>query len=134
MQKISHVSLLVADQQEALAWYTEKLGWVVKSNDPFPGEPENRWITVAPAGQTEMEVVLQPPDWGPGGDSEQRKELIGKAPGFVLVTNDCRGDCEAMAAKGVNVIDQPQEVPWGISALFVDLYGYVHNLLEPFAE
>ena len=133
MQKISHVSLLVADQQEALDWYTQKLGWVVKSNDPFPGEPENRWITVAPAGQTEMEVVLQPPDWGPGGDVEERTAQIGKAPGFVLVTDDCRRDCEAMAAKGVNVIDVPKELPWGISALFVDLYGYVHNLLEPSA-
>ena len=132
MQRISHVSLLVADQEEALAWYTEKLGWVVKSNDPFPGEPENRWITVAPASQTEMEVVLQPPTWGPGGDENERRAQIGKAPGFVLVTDDCKGDCEAMTAKGVNVIDAPKELPWGISALFVDLYGYVHNLLQPF--
>jgi predicted enzyme related to lactoylglutathione lyase len=132
MQKISHVSLLVADQQEALDWYTQKLGWVMKSNDPFPGEPENRWITVAPAGQTEMEVVLQPPAWGPGGDENERRAQIGKAPGFVLVTDDCNGDCEAMVAKGVEVIDAPKELPWGISALFVDLYGYVHNLLQPF--
>lgn len=134
MQKISHVSLVVRDQQEALDWYTAKLGWVVVSDAPFPGDDSNRWVTVAPPGQTEIEVVLQPPQWGPAGSVEERTAQIGNGPGFVIVTDDCRGECEALSAAGVQVIDPPSQVPWGVSALFVDLYGYVHNLLEPAME
>lgn len=131
INKVSHVALLVRDQQEALKWYTEKLGFEVKSNQPFPGNPEAQWITVAPAGQAELEVILQPPEWGPEGEPADRLPLIGKAPGFVLESTDCRKDCEELAARGVQIIDPPMEMPWGISALFVDLYGYVHNLVEP---
>ena len=131
IQKVTHVSLLVSDQQEALTWYTEKLGWVVKSNEPFPDDAQNRWITVAPAGQTEIEVVLQPPHWGPGGDAASRAELVGKSPGFVLVTDDCQGDYETLSAKGVEFPSPPMQMPWGHSAVFVDLYGHAHNLLQP---
>ena len=134
MQKVSHVSLMVRDQQEALDWYTEKLGWVVRSDAPFPGDEEARWVTVAPAGQTEIEIVLQPPQWGPAGNADERSAQIGNGPGFVIITDDCRGECEALTARGVQVIDPPSQMPWGVSALFVDLYGYVHNLLEPATE
>jgi hypothetical protein len=57
--------------------------------------------------------------------------LIGKSPGFVLASTDCRKDHEEMTAKGVQFISPPEDEPWGVLALFVDLYGYVHNLLEP---
>ena len=130
MQQISHVSLMVRDQQEALDWYTQKLGWVVKSDEPFPGDDSNRWVTVAPQGQTELEVVLQPAQWGPDGNVESRTAQIGNGPGFVIITDDCRGECELLSAKGVTIIEPPSQLPWGTSALFADLYGYVHNLLE----
>ena len=131
ISKVSHVPLLVGDQQEALAWYTEKLGFEVRAHQPFPGSPENLWITVAPPGQTDIEILLQPPEWGTEGDAESRAQLIGKAPGFVLETTDCRQDYEELSARGVHFVDPPMEMPWGISALFVDLYGYVHTLVEP---
>ena len=57
--------------------------------------------------------------------------MIGKTPGFVLETMDCRQDYEELSARGVHFVDPPMEMPWGISALFVDLYGYVHNQVEP---
>lgn len=128
--KVSHLSLLVRDQRQALAWYTEKLGFEVRSNDPFPDNPDYRWVTVAPSGQTDVEIILQPPEWGPEGDAESRTALIGQAPGLVLTSTDCRRDYEDLSAKGVKFISPPEEVPWGVSALFVDLYGYVHNLVE----
>lgn len=130
IEKVTHVSLLVPDQQEAKIYYTETLGFVLKADDPFPGDPSNRWITVAPPGQTDIEVILQPPDWGTGGDKARRETLIGKYPGFVLTSSDCRKDYEDLSAKGVIFISPPEELPWGISALFADKYGYVHNLLE----
>jgi predicted enzyme related to lactoylglutathione lyase len=131
IHSVSHVPLLVRDQQEALQWYTEKLGFEKRSDDPFPDSPENRWITVAPAGQENMEIVLQPPAWGPGGDPEARAQMIGNQPGFVLITDDCRKECEELESKGVKIVDPPMEMPWGISALVADLYGNIHNLLEP---
>ena len=134
IQKITHVPLLVRDQQEALAWVTEKLGFVVKANDPFPDQPEHTWITVAPEDQTELEIVLQPPLWGSEGSPDEREQLIGKQPGFVMITDDCRGECERLKERGVAVVDEPMEMPWGVSALFADLYGNVHNLLEPRME
>ena len=130
MERITHVSLLVRDQQEALDWYTEKLGWVVKANDPFPGDESNRWITVAPPGQTEIEVVLQPPAWEPGGDAASRAAQVGKGPGFVITTDDCRGEIETLRSRGVQIVSEPEELPWGISAVFLDLYAYAHNLLQ----
>lgn len=131
MQRLTHVSMLVHDQQEAKTWYTEKLGWRVASDDPFPGDPSNRWITVAPTGQQELEVVLEPPHWGLVGDPEAKRALVGKMPGFVIETDDCRGDCEALRARGVQIVSGPDEMPWGISVVFLDLYGTAHNLLQP---
>jgi len=90
-----------------------------------------RWVTVASPEQTDVEIILQPPEWGPEGDAESRAAQIGQAPGFVLASTDCHMDYEALAESGVQVIDPPMEMPWGISALFADLYGYAHNLLEP---
>lgn len=131
INRITHVSLLVRDQDEALKWYTEKLDFVVRSNDPFPGGGEFRWVTIAPRDQPDVEVVLQPPEWGPGGDSASRVQMIGKAPGWVVTTDDCRKAYETLTARGVTFLGPPEEMPWGISALFEDLYGTVHNLLEP---
>ena len=130
IRKISHVSLVVRDQDEAASWYCQKLGWVVKSDGPFPGNPENRWLTVAPAEQSEIEVVLELPQWSMAA-ATSAADLVGKAPGFVLVTDDCRGDYERLRANGVQFMDEPAELPWGVSCSFMDLYGTMHNLLQP---
>jgi hypothetical protein len=97
---------------------------------PVSTKPDFLWITLSPPGQTDLEIVLQPPEWGPEGAAESRAALIGKSPGFVLGSTDCGKDYEALSAKGVQFISPPEDVPWGVSALFVDLYGYVHNLVE----
>lgn len=131
MKKVTHVTLMVADQQEAKDWYTEKLGWRVVADMPFPGDDSNRWVTIAPPDQTEVEVVLQPPAWGPEGDAESRAALIGKAPGFVIATEDCRAEVERLRSRGVQIMMEPMEEPWGISAMILDLYGHAHNLLQP---
>jgi hypothetical protein len=86
-------------------------------------KPSNRWITVAPVGQTDMEIVLQPPEWGTGGDIVSREAQIGKYPGFVLASSDCHQVYEDLSAKGVHFISPPEDLPWGVSALFADKYG-----------
>lgn len=129
INKVTHISLLVRDQEEALQWYIEKLGFEKRADEPFP-VGEGRWLTVAPKDQQEVEIVLQPAEWGPEGDAESRAELIGKVPGWVLMTNDCRGDYELLKGRGVNFTSPPEDLPWGVSAVFEDLYGNQHNLLE----
>jgi predicted enzyme related to lactoylglutathione lyase len=57
--------------------------------------------------------------------------MVGKAPGWVITTDDCRQDYEAFKSRGVKFVSPPEELPWGISAVFEDLYGHQHNLLEP---
>jgi catechol 2,3-dioxygenase-like lactoylglutathione lyase family enzyme len=127
--KVTHISLLVRDQEEALKWYTEKLGFEKRADDPFP-EGEGRWLTISPKGQPDLEIVLQPPAWGLG-DAEARIQMIGKQPGWVVHTDDCQGDYETFESRGVKFVSPPEELPWGISAVFEDLYGNQHNLLEP---
>lgn len=131
ISRITHLPLLVRDQREALAWYVEKLGFEQRADDPFPDNPEHRWVTISPSDQPDLEIVLQPAEWGPAGGAAERAQMIGKQPGWVIVTDDCRKTCEALAAKGVAIVDPPMEMPWGVSALIADLYGNVHNLLEP---
>lgn len=77
--------------------------------------------------------MLELPEWNAPSraDKEARRALIGKVPGFVIATDDCRGDCARLAANGVTIVSEPEELPWGISAMFADLYGHVHNLLQP---
>lgn len=130
INKVTHISLLVRDQEEALQWYMEKLDFEKRADDPFPGG-EGRWLTVAPQGQQELEIVLQPPEWGLSSDAESRAQMIGKTPGWVLISDDCRQDYETLEARGVNFVSPPEELPWGVSAVFEDLYGNQHNLLEP---
>jgi catechol 2,3-dioxygenase-like lactoylglutathione lyase family enzyme len=131
MNKVTHVSLLVSDQQEALDWYTEKLGWKVVADMPFPGDMPGRWVSIAPPGQSEIEVVLEQPEWTMQDNVEERAGLVGKSPGFVIATEDCRAETETLRGRGVQIISEPVEMPWGISMVFVDLYGHAHNLLQP---
>ena len=118
IKRITQASLLVADQNEARKWYIETLGFELRADDPIPGT-DNRWVTVAP------------PDWGPGGDTtEERQKHMGKCASFVVITDDCRKDYETLSARGVTFVSPPEELPWGISAVFLDPFGLVYNLLE----
>lgn len=124
IQHISHVSIYVKDQDEALDWYTNKLGFKVcdDNSDLVPGF---RWLTVSPQDDNSTQIVLMPTR-EPGDE-----EKIGKNPVWVLTTDNCRADCDAFAEKGIAVIDPPNDLPWGVSALITDLYGNVFNLVEP---
>ncbi len=128
--KTTHATLIVPNQEEALQYYVETLGLVMRFNDPFPGDDSRRWITVAPVGQTELEIVLEPPSWRDADEAEAKQNQIGSYPGFVFNTDDCKGDVAAFEAKGVKIISQPEQLPWGISAMIEDKYGYQHNLLQ----
>jgi predicted enzyme related to lactoylglutathione lyase len=128
MIKINSAQLWVHDQDEALAFYTQKLGWEVRADVTLPEMGDFRWLTVGPAGQTNIAVVLMAIPGPPVFDSEtseQVKALMAKgAAGTVfLTTDDCRASYEELKGRGVEFIDQPEERPYGIDAGFRDPSG-----------
>ena len=128
MLKLSNVLLWVHDQEEALAFYTEKLGFEVRADVTLPELGNLRWLTVGPAGQPEIAVVLQPIPGPPVIDSataEQVQTLMAKglAGSIFLTTDDCYAAAEELKGRGVEFIEQPEERPYGIDSSFRDPSG-----------
>lgn len=130
LERVTHVSLIVRDQQEALDWYTDKFGFEVVTDTQMP-EGNGRWLTVAPPSQAEIEIVLEPLTWGLSGDeADKKRELVG-SQGFVFAVDQMQATMDQLRRNGVTIVSEPEETPWGISALVEDLYGNVHNLVQP---
>ena len=128
MIKINSAQLWVHDQDEALAFYTQKLGWEVRADVTLPEMGDFRWLTVGPADQTDIAVVLMAIPGPPVFDSEtsgQVKELMAKgAAGTVfLTTDDCRASYEELRGRGVEFTEPPEERPYGIDCGFRDPSG-----------
>ena len=127
IRKISYITLLVDEQERALDFYTEKMG--------FEKHPENvvnkaaRWLVVSPKGQTDFGLILQ------RADTDEKKAAIGNQGGggvlMVVQTNDCVKTHKELKSKGVEFEGAPQERPWGMEVIFKDLYGNRFNLLQP---
>lgn len=121
--KLSHVTIIVPDQDAALAWYTQKLGFEKRADDAGT-MPGYRWLTVAPKGSSGVEIILfQARD-------ERERSWVGQGALWVFETDDCRATCDELAARGVTVLSPPEQLPWGVSAIVQDLYGNPFNLLE----
>jgi catechol 2,3-dioxygenase-like lactoylglutathione lyase family enzyme len=129
--KISHVTILVRDQDEALRWYTEVLGFEKRMDMPFG--TQSRWLTVGATGQKDLEVALLKPNAEMHGADGAKKLMrrVGQGPTWVVETDSCRKTYEELKDKGVKFTSVPQDMPWGVSAVFEDLYGNQFNLLEP---
>lgn len=123
IEAVAAITLLVEDQDAALAWYTQKLGFEKRRDDSLSVEGF-RWLTVGPRAQPELEIVLLPKEHG---DPEQ----VGKMTMIVLRTSSCLRAYEEMKARGVTFQGGVDPMPWGKTANFVDLYGNPFQLLEP---
>lgn len=130
IDKLNGVTILVRDQEEALRFYVDKVGFEKRDDELFG--PGIRWLTVAPPGQQEVEIVLQKPDPAMHGEeqAEAMLALVGKMPTWSFGTDDCRDAYETLSARGVKFVQPPEERPYGVEALFEDLYGNVFSLLE----
>ena len=124
INRVSHITIYVKDQDEALAWYTDILGFeiVMDNNDVVPNL---RWLTVSPSGNKATQIVLML------AQSNDDKNRIGNNLMTVLSTDDCEADMETLEENGVEIVDPPSEVPWGISGIIRDLYGNPYNLVGP---
>ena len=130
--RMSHVTIPVTNQDEALAFYTEKLGFVVKTDVTMEGF---RWLTVGPETQPDVEYVLMEPTPSPMMDAEtaeQVRGLIGKGAlsSGVFATEDCQATYEELKEKGVEFIAPPQERPYGVEAILKDNSGNWFSLTE----
>jgi uncharacterized glyoxalase superfamily protein PhnB len=133
--KIANAQLWVHDQEEALAFYTEKLGFEVRSDVTLPEMDDFRWLTVSPPGQEDVAVVLMAIPGPPmmDEDTTQQVEAL-MAKGFAgtvfLTTDDCQADYEQLRSRGVEFTETPEERPYGIDCGFRDPSGNSIRLTE----
>jgi catechol 2,3-dioxygenase-like lactoylglutathione lyase family enzyme len=128
MYRIATTQLWVNDQDEALDFYTRKLGMEVRQDVTVPEMGNFRWLTVSPAGQEDVTIVLMalmgPPiiDEATAG---QVRDLVAKglAGTVFLTTEDCHASFADLSARGVQFVDEPEERPYGIDASFRDPSG-----------
>ncbi len=126
--KVLRITLVVRNQEEALNFYTEKLGFEKRADQAMG---PMRWLTVAPQGEKQIEIVLQPLDWFQGAERERLTALVGQNPTLVLQVDDCRKTYEELRQRGVEFDQPPEPRPYGLEALARDLYGNSLDLLEP---
>lgn len=129
--KLLHVNLFVLDQDRAKEFYTEKLGFEVRTDLEMDGF---RWLTVGVKGQPDINILLArpaPPMFSED-DAAALRNLVAKGAmtGGVVETDDCRGTYEALKKKGVTFLQEPAERPYGIEALFRDDSGNWFSLTQ----
>jgi predicted enzyme related to lactoylglutathione lyase len=135
MIRIASAQVWVHDQDEALAFYTEKLGMQVQSDVTIAEMGDFRWLAVSPAGQSDVSIVLMAIPGAPVFEpetAEQVKALMAKgaAGGIFLTTDDCRASYEELKARGVEFVDPPEERPYGIDCGFRDPSGNHFRLTQ----
>ena len=133
--RIATTQLWVHDQDEALDFWTKKVGLEVRTDITVPELGNFRWLTVGPAGQEDIAIVLMAIPGPPVMDAEtaeQVRTLMGKgfAGTIFLTTDDCRASFEELKGRGVDFVEEPEERPYGIDSSFRDPSGNSIRLTE----
>jgi catechol 2,3-dioxygenase-like lactoylglutathione lyase family enzyme len=125
MQIIAHVTLVVRDYDEALAFFTQKLNFNLIEDTVL--NDRKRWVLVAPQSGGAALLLAK-------ADSPEQERYIGNQAGgrvfLFLHTDDFWRDHRQMCSKGIQFIEEPRSEPYGTVAVFVDLYGNKWDLLE----
>ncbi len=126
-QSLAQLTVLVRDYDEAIAWYTGRLGFALQEDTPLGGG--KRWVVVAPAGSAGTGLLLAQ------AATEEQRATVGRQAGgrvfLFLRTEDFWGDYRRMLAAGVIFRETPREEPYATVAVFEDLYGNPWDLLQP---
>lgn len=127
-QRIALVSLVVDDYDDALAFFIGKLGFDLVE-DTFVPEQSKRWVVVTPPGASESRLLLAK------ASTEDQKSRVGSQTGgrvfLFLHTDNFRRDYERYKANGIEFVREPKREPYGMVAVFKDLYGNLWDLVEP---
>jgi predicted enzyme related to lactoylglutathione lyase len=125
--KVTNITIMVDDQDDALRFYIEKLGFV-KLQDVTLGN--FRWLVVAPSGGGKSGIALMK------AETPDEKTSIGRQTGgrtslFAIMTDDIWQTYKMLSSKGVEFVGRPADNPWGIAVQFKDLYGNLFDLMQP---
>jgi catechol 2,3-dioxygenase-like lactoylglutathione lyase family enzyme len=137
IQKMSHATIFVNNQAEALAFYRDKLGFKIHT-DAMIGD-DFRFLTLCAPNQPDFEIILMEPKAGMLMDEETATQLRSIMSKGVLGagafhTDDCRATYNELKAKGVEFVSEPAERPYGVEAVFRDNSGNWFSLTEPTEE
>lgn len=126
-QSIVHIALVVEDYDQAIAFYTKKLDFVLLE-DTYQPEQDKRWVVVAPPGSNGATILLAK------ASKERQEAFIGDQAGgrvfLFLGTDDFERDYHKMLAQGIEFVREPKEANYGTVAVFKDLYGNLWDLVQ----
>jgi len=128
-QSLAHIALIVRDYDEAIGWFTEKLGFTLVA-DEYQAEQDKRWVLAAPpgAGPDAATLLLA------RASSPEQAAFVGNQAGgrvfLFLKTDDFDRDYAAFRARGVRFVREPKQAPYGKVAVFEDLYGNLWDLVQ----
>ena len=135
LTNLTNVNVWVHDQDEALAFYTEKLGMELRDDVTVPEMGNFRWLTVGVPGQPGVALALMTVPGPPVFDEETRGQIEtlmakGAAGGLFFTTDDCRASYKELKARGVEFSQEPTEQPYGVDAGFRDPSGNQIRMVE----
>ena len=135
IQRQSHSTVYVIDQEEALEFYRDTLGFEVHTDVPMNENGDLRWVTLNPKGQPDLEIILAPITPGPmfdAGTAEEMKALVqrGTLGIGVFETDDIYADHERLSKQGVEFVSPPEEKFYGIEAIVKDNSGNWFSLTQ----
>ncbi|MBO0948586.1 VOC family protein [Fibrella forsythiae] len=130
-QTIAQIALVVADYDEAIRFYVDKLNFTLVEDTPL--SETKRWVRVAPPGSLTGSTGCQLL-FAKAADDEQRSRVGNQTGGRVFLflnTNDFWGDFDRLSQQGVRIVREPVVQPYGTVAVFADLYGNLWDLIGP---
>jgi len=128
LKQLTNVQVWVHDQDEALAFYTDKLGLELRQDVTVPELGNFRWVSVGAPGQPDVAFTLMAVPGPPVFDEDTRAQIHalmakGATGGLFFATDDCRATYEELASRGVEFQQEPSEQPYGVDAGFRDPFG-----------
>ncbi|MEP7142403.1 MAG: VOC family protein [Ferruginibacter sp.] len=126
-QHLAHISILVKDYDEAIRFYTQKLGFILIEDTVL--SEDKRWVMVAPPGSEECALLL-----AKASNKEQEKNIGNQTGGRVFLflhTDDFWRDYDQYTKNDISFVRKPMKEEYGTVAVFEDLYGNLWDLIEP---
>jgi catechol 2,3-dioxygenase-like lactoylglutathione lyase family enzyme len=135
LQNLSFTTILVHDQDEALAYWTQKVGLEVRDDVTVPEMGNFRWLTVGLPGQPDVAVALMAVPGPPVFDADTASQINtlvakGVAGGLFFATDDCQATYQELKERGVEFTEEPTKRPYGIDAAFRDPSGNQARIVQ----